>query len=137
MRKQSVPFRPVSLFLVRRFVVENRFPSSVSFWPHIQRSRFDHTPICHMNVTIIWFLLLCRLVLKQVGYLQKSMQETSEAEAKAAAARKDPDVLIHAHHSIVPSSCLPPLPPVELDASAGNVRQARTHAGTSVGGGVI
>ena len=53
--KKSVPFRPVLLLLVRRFVEKNRFHSSVSFWPHIQRSRFDHTPICHMNCNNLVF----------------------------------------------------------------------------------
>jgi hypothetical protein len=81
-----------------------------------------------------------------VGYLQKDKQEkeaskkqeTSEAEAKAAAAPTDPAVPTHipARHSIMSSLRLPPLPPAVPDGSAGNVRQARTLTGTWVSGGV-
>jgi hypothetical protein len=104
-----VPFRPVSLILVRRFVVENRFPSSVSFWPHIQRSRFDHTPIWHMNDKHMVFTpVQARSEASGVfaeGHARKAGEGSYSTKRSGCATHADP--CAPSHHALVVSSSAP------------------------------
>ena len=112
--------------------MKNKLQNSAAFWAHIQKSRcgtFGITSAFVMYIVIMWYSLLRRrLMLKQVGYLQKKAQNLRDVQAelmKTAEACREPTLPEHLHDSDAPSSC--PTPPhAQLDVSAGNVRQART-----------